>query len=468
MFANGEQGGYWPADPAYLYEDSAGTIPASANGVVGLRVNGVTNKPNAIQATTANKPYLRKTPVSNKFWLDSNTETGALTATFASAMGRRNLMTYSEEMDKSAWTKSGIQAFGSGSVSDAIASPCLLVTADKIVETDVTTSHYIYQVITPVSGASYVFSVFAKKAERAKIYLSVGFDGGGRLGFDLEAGTVLAGSIATGQGGISNIGDGWYRCAITVTTTSTTNGQMRIGIITGADAVVTSYAGDGTSGVYIWGAQIELSSVTTEYQPIIAGASSVLDPTALATTYPQNITASTNCTIACVTAEGVVIADNQTVGTTYNLTPPYGYNGDVLIINRALTAAEKALVTRVMAWNVPTLGSNLVVNGTFLADTDWTKGTGWSISDTAIKSAGTASNLTQTMGVSGNQYRVIADITRTAGTVGAYNGTSQMGATAATKTAAKYAMKTTSTAIGFRGDASFAGTVDNAVIQDIL
>ena len=33
--------GYWPADPAYLYQDSAGTIPASTNGtgVVGLRVD---------------------------------------------------------------------------------------------------------------------------------------------------------------------------------------------------------------------------------------------------------------------------------------------------------------------------------------------------------------------------------------------------------------------------------------------
>ena len=37
LFANGEQGGYWPADPAYMFEDSAGTIPASVNGVVGLR-----------------------------------------------------------------------------------------------------------------------------------------------------------------------------------------------------------------------------------------------------------------------------------------------------------------------------------------------------------------------------------------------------------------------------------------------
>ena len=262
LFANGELGGYWPADPAYAYEDSAGTTPASVDGVVGYRTDVAIGK-HAVQATTGNKPYLRLTPTTNKPWYDSNTSTGALNVTFASALGSA-------------------------------------------------------------------------------------------------------------------------------------------------------------------------------------------------------------CTIATVTPEGVSILENQTVGATYNITLPFGYNSDVLIINRALTAAEIALVTRVMQRSVPALGSNLAINGAFATDTDWTKGTGWSIADVATKSAGTASNLTQTLGVSGNQYRVTADITRTAGTVGAYNGTSQMGATAVTTVGATYAMKTTSTTVGFRGDASFAGTVDNAVIQEIL
>ena len=70
--------GYWPADPAYLYEDSGATTPASLNGVVGCWTS---LGPSAVQATTANKPYLRKTPTSAVHWLDSNTTTSALTAT---------------------------------------------------------------------------------------------------------------------------------------------------------------------------------------------------------------------------------------------------------------------------------------------------------------------------------------------------------------------------------------------------
>ncbi len=70
--------GYWSDDPAYLFEDSGATTPASLNGVVGCWTSV---GPAAIQATTAVKPYLRKTPVSNVYWLDSNTTTSALTAT---------------------------------------------------------------------------------------------------------------------------------------------------------------------------------------------------------------------------------------------------------------------------------------------------------------------------------------------------------------------------------------------------
>ena len=73
--------GYWSADPAYLYEDSAGTIPASLNGVIGAWASVASPAVLAVQSTTANKPYLRQTPVSGKYYLDGNTATAALTAT---------------------------------------------------------------------------------------------------------------------------------------------------------------------------------------------------------------------------------------------------------------------------------------------------------------------------------------------------------------------------------------------------
>ena len=74
----------------YVRNIIAGT-PAVYNFVLiavastSLTVSNISIKPAttnaAYQTTTANKPYLRRTPTSNVYWLDSNTSTSALTAT---------------------------------------------------------------------------------------------------------------------------------------------------------------------------------------------------------------------------------------------------------------------------------------------------------------------------------------------------------------------------------------------------
>ncbi len=61
----------------------------------------------------------------------------------------------------------------------------------------------------------------------------------------------------------------------------------------------------------------------------------------------------TACTVAQIDATGIVFTENVTISSTYNLTAPYGYGGDIAIFNRALTASEKALVTRYMRRSYP-------------------------------------------------------------------------------------------------------------------
>lgn len=68
--------------------------------------------------------------------------------------------------------------------------------------------------------------------------------------------------------------------------------------------------------------------------------------------------------------------------------------------------------------NTPTEGGDIINNGAFAADTDWTKGTGWTIgSGVATKAAGTASQLLNTAGGRPLQkwYRTTLDATVTAG-----------------------------------------------------
>ena len=78
-------------------------------------------------------------------------------------------------------------------------------------------------------------------------------------------------------------------------------------------------------------------------------------------------------------------------------------NSDTLITNSGIIANEVS----------STLGSNLVANGTFDADSDWTKGTGWSIgSGVATATSVSSQELTQDVGaVADKTYKISFDMT---------------------------------------------------------
>lgn len=70
------------------------------------------------------------------------------------------------------------------------------------------------------------------------------------------------------------------------------------------------------------------------------------------------------------------------------------------------------------ALTTPTLGAEVIVNGTFAADTNWNKGTGWTIgSGVAAHASGTASNLTQSVApyTAGTWYKNTWDLVTTDG-----------------------------------------------------
>lgn len=120
-----------------------------------------------------------------------------------------------------------------------------------------------------------------------------------------------------------------------------------------------------------------------------------------------------------------------------------------------------------------TVGANIAANGDFASDTIWSKGVGWTIAGTAQKTAGVASDLSQTLTLDAqSSYLVFFNATRTAGTVTpSFSGGATVAGSAVSVTGSHYELLTATTgntAITFSGDAAFAGSVDNVSVMPVL
>lgn len=174
-----------------------------------------------------------------------------------------NLTTYSEQFDNAVWSKVGCQ------VSANVAlSPDGAVSSDKMQEDTTTGQHYINSPTYYCSSSGYLtFSFFAKKKERSIIQVYIVDSTGGVSAsstyFDLNLGTVTSGS-----GSIVALPNGWYRLSVRATV-AVGNCYGRL-LLHNGDS--TTYAGDGVSGVYLWGGQIETAAAPSSYIPTTSAA----------------------------------------------------------------------------------------------------------------------------------------------------------------------------------------------------
>lgn len=142
----------------------------------------------------------------------------------------------------------------------------------KLVETATSGTHFNYAsppFLAITNGTVYTISAFVKAGERTKVLLSSN-TGGLTLdtSFDLSSGAVISSSATSSA--IVNVGNGWYRISATKACSVNDSTAPGINLLDGSGN--SSYTGDGSSGLFIWGIQQESGSFPTSYIPTTSAA----------------------------------------------------------------------------------------------------------------------------------------------------------------------------------------------------
>lgn len=237
LFSAGEQGVWYdPSDFSTMFQDSAGATPVTAvEQPVGRILDKSGRGNHATQATSASRPVLS---------------------------ARVNLLTKTEQFDDdTVWTKTN------GTITATnIVDPLGGSTAEAFTEAVGPVTPVVIQNVS--TAASVTQSFYVKPNGRTWVYLQMSMTGGSvpvvanrRVWFNLSgAGSVGTTGASYSSASITNVGNSWYRISAVINPAATgSSGQNTLlGITTGDNE--TSYTGDGTSGIYIWGADLRVTN----------------------------------------------------------------------------------------------------------------------------------------------------------------------------------------------------------------
>jgi len=265
-----------PAGCTSIYVDLA---RASSNGTINLwgaqleqRSFATAYTPTTSQPITNYIPVLQ-TAAAGAPRFDHNPVTGESLGLLIEEQ-RTNLLLQSETFDSVVWSKTNVSVLGNSAIS-----PDGTLSADKILETTANAEHTLFQqpAYAWASGSKVCFSAYLKQGERRYAKLLVG---GSLVGwnaycaFDLQTGVsgTPSANSATATASMTDVGNGWYRCVVvatpSVSSTTVTIGSVYINNSLGAND--SSYQGNGFSGIYAWGAQLEAGAFATSYIPTVA------------------------------------------------------------------------------------------------------------------------------------------------------------------------------------------------------
>ena len=173
-----------------------------------------------------------------------------------------NLLTYSQTFTNAAWVFVATNVIITATSN--IAPDGTQTAQSLIADTSAGTSHAVRQGVV-TTATSYACSVYVKANQLNQIFIREGNYTGAYSTFNLTAGTVTS-NVSGGVGSISAVGNGWYRCTLVLTATANTS-RFDIGVLPNSwvSGNALTWTGDGYSGIYIWGAQLEALAFPTSY-----------------------------------------------------------------------------------------------------------------------------------------------------------------------------------------------------------
>ena len=175
---------------------------------------------------------------------------------------RTNLLLRSEEFDNAYWTKNN-----STVTNNAIIAPDGTTTADKIVASVGTFNSNVGRQFVTISATAQTLSVFLKQDEFTWARLRL-FDRRNNVGYSLFANlaTGQLGAMPSGASGtIAPASNGFYRITLSLPAIVGALNECDVFIGPATSDGVVDVTSDGTSGIFIWGAQLEAGSFASSY-----------------------------------------------------------------------------------------------------------------------------------------------------------------------------------------------------------
>lgn len=127
-------------------------------------------------------------------------------------------------------------------------------------------SHVLSQTLSSITG-TYTVSGYFKAAGRTKAYIQLFSSGGNAVAFfDLTAGTIYS---SLGTTSIENQGNGWFKVTASIAFTAAV---PTIYFVLLDDSGNSTYTGNGTSGMFVYGIQVNTGPYVRPFTPTTASA----------------------------------------------------------------------------------------------------------------------------------------------------------------------------------------------------